>query len=72
MPGMIFTRLLGENCSSSNARAIGFELKWEIVVREYQDGAKVMSPLSFVKESSWGRPQMNLTSFMVRSNSVWA
>jgi hypothetical protein len=26
--------------------------------------------LSFMKESSWGRPQMNLTSFMVKSKSV--
>jgi hypothetical protein len=33
-------------------------------------GDEVMSFLSFMKESSWGRPQMNLTSFMVRSNSV--
>jgi hypothetical protein len=29
-----------------------------------------MSPLSFMKESSLGRPQINLTSFMVRSNSA--
>jgi hypothetical protein len=37
MQGMILTRLLGENCSSSNARAVGFKSKWEIVVMEYQD-----------------------------------
>jgi hypothetical protein len=38
MPGMIFVRLLGENCSSSDARAISFDSKWEIIIREYQDG----------------------------------
>jgi hypothetical protein len=32
----------------------------------------VTSSLSFMKESSWGKPQMNLTSFMVRSNNVRA
>jgi hypothetical protein len=32
----------------------------------------VTSSLSFMKESSWGEPQMNLMSFMVRSNSVCA
>jgi hypothetical protein len=36
MPGMIFAQLLGEDCSSSNARAISFKLKWEIIVREHQ------------------------------------
>jgi hypothetical protein len=30
----------------------------------------VMSSLSFMKESSWGKPQMNLTSFMVKSKSA--
>jgi hypothetical protein len=30
----------------------------------------VTSSLSFMKESSWGKPQMNLTSFMVKSNSA--
>jgi hypothetical protein len=35
-------------------------------------GAEVTSSLSFMKESSWGKPQMNLTSFMVKSNSVHA
>jgi hypothetical protein len=32
----------------------------------------VMSSLSFMMESSWGKPQMNLTSFMVKSKSVHA
>jgi hypothetical protein len=32
-------------------------------------GAEVTSSLSFMKESSWGKPQMNLMSFMVKSNS---
>jgi hypothetical protein len=30
----------------------------------------VMSSLSFMKESSWGKPQMSLISFMVKSKSV--
>src|SRR3981189_2850349 len=28
-----------------------------------------LTPLSITKASSWGEPQMNLTSFMVRSNN---
>jgi hypothetical protein len=32
----------------------------------------VMSSLNFMKESSWGKPQMNLMSFMVKSNSACA
>jgi hypothetical protein len=32
----------------------------------------VTSFLSFVKESSWGKPQMNVTSFMVKSKSAHA
>jgi hypothetical protein len=31
VPGIINMRLLGENCSSSDARAISFKSKWEIV-----------------------------------------
>jgi hypothetical protein len=37
VPGIIFVRLLGENCSSSNARAVGLKSKWKIVIREYQN-----------------------------------
>jgi hypothetical protein len=32
----------------------------------------VTSFLSFMKESSWGKPQMNLTSFIVKLKSVRA
>jgi hypothetical protein len=32
----------------------------------------VTSSLNFMKESSWGKPQMNITSFMVKSKSVRA
>jgi hypothetical protein len=32
----------------------------------------VTSSLSFMKESSWGKPQMNLTSFMVKLKSARA
>jgi hypothetical protein len=32
----------------------------------------VTSSLSFMKESSWGKPQMNLTTFMVKSKSARA
>jgi hypothetical protein len=35
-------------------------------------GAEVTSSLSFMKESSWGKPQINPKSFMVRLNSVCA
>jgi hypothetical protein len=35
-------------------------------------GAEVTSSLSFMKKSSWGDPQMNLTFFMVKSKSVCA
>jgi hypothetical protein len=35
MPGIVIARLLGENCSSSDARAVSFETKWEIVVGEH-------------------------------------
>jgi hypothetical protein len=37
VPDIIFTRLLGEHCPSSNARAVGLEFKWEIILREYQN-----------------------------------
>jgi hypothetical protein len=32
----------------------------------------VTSSFSFIKESSWGKPQMNLMSFMVKSKSACA
>jgi hypothetical protein len=35
-------------------------------------GAEVMSSLSFMKESSLGKPQINLMSFMVKSKSARA
>jgi hypothetical protein len=35
-------------------------------------GANVTSSLSFMKESFWGKPQMNLMSFMVKSKSAHA
>jgi hypothetical protein len=35
VPGIVIVRLLGENCSSSDARTVGFESKWEIVVGEH-------------------------------------
>jgi hypothetical protein len=35
VPGIVIARLLRENCSSSNARAVSFETKREIVVREH-------------------------------------
>jgi hypothetical protein len=35
VPGIIIAQLLGENCSSSDARAIGFESKREIVIGEH-------------------------------------
>jgi hypothetical protein len=35
VPGIAIVRLLGENCSSSDARAIDFELKQEVVVGEH-------------------------------------
>jgi hypothetical protein len=35
-------------------------------------GAEVTSSLSFMKEYSWGKPQMNLTSFMVKPKSARA
>jgi hypothetical protein len=34
--------------------------------------AKIWKSLSFRKESSWGKAQMNLTSFMVKSKSAHA
>jgi hypothetical protein len=37
VPGVIFTRQLGDNCSWSNARAIGLKSKWEVIVREHQN-----------------------------------
>jgi hypothetical protein len=40
VPSVIFARLLGENCSSSDARAVSLELKWEIIIREYQNGSR--------------------------------
>jgi hypothetical protein len=35
VPGIVIVRLLGENCSSSNARTVGFESKREIVIGEH-------------------------------------
>jgi hypothetical protein len=35
VPGIVIVRLLGENCSSSDARAVSFETKWEIVIGEH-------------------------------------
>jgi hypothetical protein len=35
VPGIVIARLLGENCSSSDARAVSFEMKWEIVVGKH-------------------------------------
>jgi hypothetical protein len=32
--------LLGENCSSSNAGAIGLKSKWEVIIREHQNGSQ--------------------------------
>jgi hypothetical protein len=40
VPGIIVARLLGENCSSSNARAISLKSKWEII-REYQNRSQI-------------------------------
>jgi hypothetical protein len=37
VPGVIFARLLGENCSSSDARAVSLKSKWEIVIRKHQN-----------------------------------
>jgi hypothetical protein len=34
---VIFARLLGQNCSSSDARAVGLKSKWEIIIREDQN-----------------------------------
>jgi hypothetical protein len=39
VPGIIIMRLLGEDCSSSDARAISFKSKWETVIREHQYGS---------------------------------
>jgi hypothetical protein len=35
VPGIVIARLLGENCSSSDARIVGFESNREIVIGEY-------------------------------------
>jgi hypothetical protein len=35
-------------------------------------GAEMMSSLSFMKESSWGKLQMNPMSFVVKSKRVCA
>jgi hypothetical protein len=42
VPGIILVRLLGENCSSSDARAIGSKSKWEIVIREHQNWGQML------------------------------
>jgi hypothetical protein len=41
VPGLIVARLLGENCSNSNAKAISLKLKWKIVIREYQNRSQI-------------------------------
>jgi hypothetical protein len=40
VPGIVITRLLGENCSSSDARAVCFESEWETTIREHQYGSR--------------------------------
>jgi hypothetical protein len=35
VPGIVIVRLLGENCFSSNARAVSFESRQEFVVKEH-------------------------------------
>jgi hypothetical protein len=35
VPGIVIVRLLGENCFSSDARAVSFETKQEIIVGEH-------------------------------------
>jgi hypothetical protein len=45
VPGVIFTRLLGENCSWSNARAVDLKSQWEVIIREHQNqGQNDQSP----------------------------
>jgi hypothetical protein len=35
VPGIVIAQLLGENCSSSDARAVSFESKREVIVGEH-------------------------------------
>jgi hypothetical protein len=35
VPGIVIARLLGENCSSSDARAVSLESKREVIVGEH-------------------------------------
>jgi hypothetical protein len=35
VPCFVVMQLLGEYCTSCNARAVGFKSEWKVIVREY-------------------------------------
>ena len=72
VPLAVLARLLRKDRAVANPELLALRRKGLSLSGSARTGAEVTSPLSFAKVSSWGGPQLNLTSFTVRSKSAQA